>query len=245
MGFLTSERLKSFQIQSVSIMDVLNCFPNREETTVINEFRQQFQLWTQKQDDQWWSQFFHYITQTISPEISDKILQKPIFLLENHHQRQYLPTNNTNHLLLFITDDPSFRMWKRQLLLLQYSSPSERNALLKSNHVQLLTEERMIEIIRHDHLQLAVSPLITNTDIKLIEEVWKDLAYLKSRLNKLNTSTHFLVPTSGTTHHLVPIQNVVLPTILGVDIRAFMHPTTLPIILLPYHNFSSSAEEYS
>ncbi|CAF1355238.1 unnamed protein product [Adineta steineri] len=232
-SFLTSERLKSFQIQTVSIMDVLNCFPNQEAT---NEFQQQFKLWAQNQNEQWWSQLFHHINQIITSEISDKILSKPIFLLQHDHQRQYLPKTDTIRLLFFITDDASFRIWKRQLILLRYSSTSERDVLLKSNHIQLLTEERMIEIIRLDHLQLSLSSSIINTDIKLIEEIWNDLFYLKSRLDKLNKSTPFLVPTSGTTN-LVSIQNAILPTIFGIDIQSFMYPTTLPIILLKYLNF--------
>jgi hypothetical protein len=94
----------------------------------------------------------------------------------------------------------------------------------------------MIEIIRQDHLQLSVSSLVTNTDVKLIEEVWNDLFYLKSRLDKLNKSTaHFLVPVNETTTFDL-IQNAILPTILGIDIQPFMHRTTLPIIRLPYHN---------
>ncbi|CAF4302199.1 unnamed protein product [Rotaria sp. Silwood2] len=56
-SFTTLERLKSFQIQPVSIIDVLECFPHRKEIS-INAFRQQFRLWTQQQDEQWWSQFF-------------------------------------------------------------------------------------------------------------------------------------------------------------------------------------------
>ncbi len=234
-GFLTAERLKSFQIQSVSIQDVLNCFPKREETTSTNEFRQQFREWTKNQDEQWWSHLFHHMNQTMTSEISNIMIRKPIFLLKNDHQREYLPTTDNTPLLLFISDDPSFRMWKRQLTLLQYSSESERAALLKSNHVQLLTEERMIEIILHDHLQIAVSFPVTNTDVKLIKEVWKDLFYLKSHLDKLNKSSPFLIPVSGTPN-LAPIQNAILPTIFGVNIRSFMHPTTLPIIYFPYHN---------
>jgi hypothetical protein len=213
---------------------VLNCFPNREETTITNEFRQQFRLWAERQDEQWWSQLFHHIAQTMTPEISHIMLQKPIFLYENKHQRQYLPTNDSTS-LLFISDDPLFRMWKRQLILLQYSSESERNALLKTTHVQLLTEERMIEIIRQNHLELAVSSLLTSADIQLIDEVWKDLFYLKSHLDKLDKSTPFLVPVSGPSS-LAAIQNAILPTILKVDVRPFMYPSTIPVIAFPYHN---------
>jgi hypothetical protein len=232
-GFLTAERLKSFQIQSVSIMDILNCFPIREENTT-NEFRQQFRLWAQKQDEQWWSQLFHHMTQTMTSEVSHKMLQKPIFLLNNDHQRQYLPTNDNTRLLFFISDDPSFRMWKRQIILLQYSSESEKSALLKTQHVQLLTEERTIEIIRQHHLQLAVSSSISNTDVELIDEIWKDLFYLKSHLDKVNKSDPFLVPITETSS-FAAIQNTILPTILGVDVQSFMHQTTIPIILSPYY----------
>jgi hypothetical protein len=232
-GFLTAERLKSFQVQSVSIVDVLHCFPCREETT--NEFRQQFRLWAQKQDEHWWSQFFYHIAQTTATsQISNIMVQKPIFLLSNDQQRQYLPINDGIHALLFISDDDSFRMWKRQLTLLRYASKLERTALLNSKQVQLLTDERMIEIIQHDHLQLAMSSADTSVDVKLIEEVWQDLFYLQSRLHLLNTSNRFLVPVNGTSS-LTAIQNAVLPTILGVDIRLFMYATTSPIVLFPYY----------
>ncbi|CAF1231547.1 unnamed protein product [Rotaria sp. Silwood1] len=238
-SFLTFEHLKSFQIQSVSIIDVLNCFPNREETTTTtNDFRQQFRLWTQNQDEQWWSQLFHHLTEMMTPEISQIFLQKPIFLLQNHHHnhhRQYLPINDTTDKLLFISDNPQFRMWKTQLTLLRYSSKSESIALIKSKHVQLLTEERMIEIIYQNHLQLAVSPLVSNPNVQLIEEIWQDLFYLKSHLDKLNKSTLFLVPVTGTSN-LIPIQNAILPSILGVDIRQYIDPINSSIICFPYCN---------
>ncbi len=235
IGFLTAERLKSFQIQSVSIVDVLNCFPNREETVTTNASRQQFRSWAENQDKQWWSQLFHHISQTMIPNVFNTMLQKPIFLLNNDHQRQYLPKSDDRRLLIFISDDPSFRMWKRQLTLLQYSSEFESTALLKSNHVQLLTEERMIKIIHDDHLQLANSYSNTNFNLKLIEEIWKDLLYLKSRVDKLEKSTPFLIPVNGTPNWST-IQEAVLPTILGVDIRSLMYSTTSSIIHFPYYN---------
>ncbi|CAF4164824.1 unnamed protein product [Rotaria sp. Silwood2] len=233
-SFSTLERLKSFQIQPVSIIDVLECFPHREEIS-INAFRQQFRLWIQQQDKQWWSQFFHHLSQMMTSEISLKLLQMPIFLLQNDGQRQYLPINNNTQLLLFISNDPKLRMWKKQITLLQYSSESERIALVKTNQIQVLTEKRMIEIIHQHHLQLAVSSQLTDPDIDLIEEIWKDLSYLKSHIDKINKSTQFLVPVIGTSK-FTPIQNAVLPTILGIDIRKFIHPTTTLIMDIPYNN---------
>ncbi|CAF2097599.1 unnamed protein product [Rotaria magnacalcarata] len=232
-SFFTLERLKSFQIQSVTIIDILNCFPRRDETPV-NEFRQQFRLWTQKQDEQWWCQLFYHLTQIKPSEIANNILEISIFLLENDHQRQYLTNKN---LLLFISDHPQLRMWKRQLTLLHYSSKSERTALLASSHVQLLTEERMIEIIRQHHIELTVSSAVNTSDIKLIEEIWEDLFYLKVHVEKLDKSIPFLVPVLGTSS-LTSIQNAVLPSLFGIDIRSFMHPTSSSIIMFPYHNTS-------
>ena len=87
----------------------------------------------------------------------------------------------------------------------------------------------MIEIILQNHLQLALSSLTTNADVQLIKEIWEDLFYLKSRLDKLDKSTPFLIPVNGISN-LATIQNSILPTILGIDIQSFMHSTTLPII---------------
>ena len=237
-GFLTDERLKTFQIPPVSILDVLNCFPNREETPTTNEFRQQFRLWTENQEKHWWSELFHHLSQAMTSEIFDLMLQKPIFLLNHNHSRQFLSPNDDRRLLIVISDDPSFQMWKRQFTLLQYSSESEKNALLKSHRVQRLKEKNMIKIIRDDHLQLAVSSLHANVDPKLIEEIWKDLLYLKSRTAKLDKSTPLLVPVHGTPN-LSIIQNAVLPTIFGVNIHLFMHSTTSPIIDLSYYKSHS------
>ena len=235
-GFLSSERLKSFHVQPVSINDILSCFPNRDDVALTNEFRQQFRIWTQNQEETWWFQLFHHMVQSMTSELADLMLQKPIFLLENNlHLRQYLPTTENASLLLFVSDDPSFVMWKRQLTLLYYSSESERTALLKSNHVQLLIPERMIETIRQDHLQLAASSFTNGTDNKLVEEIWKDLFYLKLHVDKLDKSTPFLVPVTETPN-FATIQKAVLPTILGVNICSLMHPTTLPTVRLPYLN---------
>ncbi|CAF4251448.1 unnamed protein product [Rotaria sp. Silwood2] len=231
---LTLEHLKSFHIQKVSIIDILNCFPDREET--MNSDRQQFRLWTQKQDENWWSLLFQRLTETMTLESAQKILLKPIFLLQNHHYREYLPINDSSRSqLLFISDNPEFQMWKKQITLLKYSSKSEYATLLNSKHVQLLTNERIIEIIRQHHLQLASSSLVLNSNMELIEEVWQDLFYLKSHLNKLNKSTPFLIPITDTMK-LIPIQNAILPSILGLDIRSFINTRSSSIIYFPYCN---------
>ena len=128
-GFLTAERLKSFQIQPVSIVDVLNCFPNREETTTTNENRREFRLWTRKQDERWWSQLFHHISQTMT----DKLLQKPIFLLENSQQRCYLPTSGHTHSLLFIMTIHHFECGKDNSH--SYGTLPNQNELLFSNQL--------------------------------------------------------------------------------------------------------------
>lgn len=235
-GFLTPERMKSLKIPPVSITDVLNCFPNRDETsTTIGQFREEFRLWAEKKEKNWWSQLFHQIIRTITSDIFDLMSQKPIFLLNNNHQRQFLPSIDEKRLLLFISDDLSFQSWKRQITLLQYSSESEKTALLKSNKVQRLTEEDLLKIIRDDHLQLAVTSLHTNAQGDLIEEIWKDLLYLRSRADKLDRTSPLLIPVRGTTN-LSIIQNAILPTILGTDIRSCMHSTTAPVIDLPYYD---------
>ncbi|CAF4702167.1 unnamed protein product [Rotaria sp. Silwood1] len=236
-SFLTMERLKSFQIQSVSIKDVLECFPNRDDT--MNEFRQEFRLWTQKQDERWWSQFFNHLSKAMTPEISITMLYKSIFILHDDPKRQYLPTMNDASLLLFINDHPSMRMWKRQITLLRCISQYERIALLHSNKVQLLTENRLIEIILHHHLQLALSLTITSVNTELIDELWQDLLYLRSRLDKFDKSASLLVPINGASSFTL-IQNAILPTIFGVDIRSFIPSITSPVIYYPYYGTHES-----
>ena len=235
-GFLTPERMKSLQIPPVSIADILNCFPNRNETsTTTDHFREEFRLWAEEKDKNWWSQLFHQISRTMTPEVFDLMSQKPIFLLNNNHQRQYLPSSDEKLPLLFVSDDLSFQSWKRQITLLHYSSESEKTALLKSNKVQRLTEEALLKIIRDDHLQLAVTYLHTKAACNLVEEIWKDLLYLRSRVDKLDKTSPLLIPVRGTTN-LSLIQSAILPTILGADIRSCMHSTTSPIIDLPYYD---------
>ena len=237
--FLTAERLKSFQIQSVSVIDVLNCFPDRDDTESKNKYRHEFLHWTSKQNETWWAQLFNLMTETMATELANTMLQKPIFLLKNNQpqRRQYLPDKiDGKSLLLFLSDDLLLVMWKRQLTLVYYASDSEKTALLKSNHIQHLTVERFIDIIRLDHLQLSTSLPNSNVNIQLTEEIWKDLSYLKSHIDKLDKSTPFLVPTDKKPK-LTIIQNAILPTILGVDIREFMYPTELSSIIgLPYPN---------
>lgn len=234
-GFLTPERLKSLQILPVSITDILNCFPNREEISTANTFRQDFRSWAEKNGKDWWSQFFYQLSQAMTSEVFNLMLQKPIFLFNHNNQRQYLPTGNDQRRLLFLSDDLSFRSWKRQITLLEYKSESEKTALLKFNKIQRLTESVLIKIIRDDHLQFAAASLDINADFNLIEEIWKDLLYLKSRVDKLDKTSPFLVPIQGTSK-LSVIQNAILPTILGADIRSWMYPTTSPIIQLPYYD---------
>ncbi|CAF1402802.1 unnamed protein product, partial [Adineta steineri] len=76
--FFTADRLESFQIQTVSMKDVLECFPNSDGET--NGFHQ----WTQEQGEQWWSQFFHHLSEKMTSDISKLILQKPIFIYHNN-----------------------------------------------------------------------------------------------------------------------------------------------------------------
>lgn len=53
--------------------------------------------------------------------------------------------------------------------------------------------------------------------------------YLRSRLDKLDTSNRFLTPIQGL-RSLVAIQDTVLPTILGVDVQPFLMSSTSSII---------------
>ena len=231
-GFFTAERLKSFQIQTVSIKDVLDCFPNQEETT--DPTREEFCSWAHAQDQRWWSQFFHRVTEGMTSELSTLLLCKPIFMLQDNHKRQYLPKTSDADRLLFINDDQSLPIWKRQLTLLHYASQWERTALLHSNHVQLLVEERLIEIILHDHLQLALSPPTNVVTTDVIEELWQDLVYLQSRLGRFDRSAPLVVPIDGSTNFAL-IANVILPTIFGVNVQKFIASTTSPLVRLPYY----------
>lgn len=148
-GFFTDQQLRDFQVQLVSAIDVLNCFPNHGEE--LNGFRQNFYSWTQEKGQDWWAQFFQHITMNMNEQVVDVLLRKPIFLQSDHY-RQYLSINNTSDPLLYISDDSSLRMWKPKLTLLKYASESERVALLRSNRVQLLTDEELIKTIHIDHL---------------------------------------------------------------------------------------------
>ncbi|CAF0735333.1 unnamed protein product [Adineta steineri] len=231
--FFTADRLRSFQIQTLSITDILKCFPSRDEQ--INEFQQ----WVQKKDKQWWSQFFHYLSEAMTPDIAELMLEKPIFLLQNNDERQYLPINNKTSLLLYINDDPSIRIWKQRLIVLQYSSSTERTALLQSNHVNILTEKDLIDIIQKSHLELVVSSMMLTVGENLLEEIWKDLFYLQSRIEKLDNSKPLLIPIQGSSC-LTVIQNTTLPTIFGLDIRPYVHSTPVTFVHIPYYNVDSN-----
>lgn len=230
---LTNERLKTSCIKPVSIMDVLNCFPDRGDKS--EKSRQEFQHWIQEKNKEWWNKLFQYIDQSMNDKLADLLLEKPIFLLQTNEQRQYLPNNYKTSLSLFITDDPSLHMWKQQLILLRYTSESERNALLNSTCVQLLTEEQLIEIIRLDHLQIANSSRHTKTNKKQIEQIWQDLIYLRSKINLVNKLDPFLVPVENSSS-LAIIQNVTMPTILGVDMHSILHPSNPLVIRFPYYS---------
>ena len=128
-----------------------------------------------------------------------------------------------------------FECGKGNLLFYNTFQNPRKTALLTSNHIQPLDEERLIDIIYEDHLQLAASSFNLGVDLKRIEEIWKDLFYLKSCVNRLERSTPFLVPVDGTSNLMV-IQNATLPTIFGIDIRPFMHPTESAVIHIPYYN---------
>ncbi|CAF4891456.1 unnamed protein product, partial [Rotaria sp. Silwood1] len=226
--FFTTDRLKSLHIQTVSIKDVLKCFPNRHEPT--NDFLR----WTQKQDQQWWSHFFHHLSEEMTSEVSDLILQKPIFFLQDHHQRQYLPKMSENSSLLYINDDRLVRIWKRRLTILQYASTTERTALIRSGHVKSLTEQELIDIIQIDHLQLSIQSMRTPVDDDVLEEIWKDLSYLQSRIDKLDRAKPLLVPIQGSSRFTL-IQNTTLPTFFGRDMRFFMDSTVVMFVHFPYY----------
>jgi hypothetical protein len=231
--FFTADRLKSLQIQTLSITDVLECFPNRDDQT--NEFQQ----WAQKLDERWWSQFFHHLSGGMTSNMSKLILKKPIFILQDNDQRCHLPTITENSSLLYINDDPSIRIWKQRLTLLRYASLAEKATLLHSKQVQLLTEKSLIDIIQNNHLQLSVSSMVTSVDKNLLEEIWKDLSYLQSRIDKLDDSKPLLVPIQGSSR-LTLIQNTTLPTIFGLDIRPYIVSTPVTFVQFPYYNVDSN-----
>ena len=234
-GLFTEERLKTFEVEPVSIIDVVNCFPNRDNRT--NQLaRQQFQLRAQQQNEEWWEKLFRYVAESMTDKLANLLVEKAIFLYQSSDKRRYLPVNTgTSRFLLFTTDDSSLHMWKEQLILLQYASQSERNALLKSYRVQLLTEERLIKIILFDHLQIATcSSAHRSSEIEL-EEIWQDLVYLQSHIDKVNKSDRFLVPVKDSSLYFAAIQDVTLPTILGVNIEDVLTLSNSPVIQFPYY----------
>lgn len=230
-GIFTDERLKTLQITPLSIVDILNCLPNQEDES--NESRQHFWHWTQENSEDWWSTLYQHIDQSMTDELGSLLLKKPIFLLQTEPYRQYLSAHTATSRGRYISDNLSLHMWKRQLILLQYTSQWERSALLKSKQVQLLTDERLIHIIRCDHLQMSLSPITDDTMEIQIEEIWQDLVYLKSKIDIVNKFDPFLVPVGGSSR-LVPIQDATLPTILGANIQDVLHTSNTHIICFPY-----------
>ncbi|CAF4563700.1 unnamed protein product, partial [Didymodactylos carnosus] len=144
------ESLKKYDIATVSVIDILNCFPDNYDAT--NIFRNEFKNWSQKQEKEWWILLFQQISvaietdKMISQSLMEVMRKKPLFLLrlvDKLNHRQYLPSN----LQLFITDNNDLQnMWKTQLLILSYQSEFERKILLDLNIVQLLTNNYIIKI---------------------------------------------------------------------------------------------------
>ncbi|CAF1091118.1 unnamed protein product [Rotaria magnacalcarata] len=232
--FFTADRLNSLQIEKVSIVDVLECFPNRDDQS--NEFQQ----WAHNQDERWWSHFFGHLSDKMTPDIAKLMLKKPVFIFQDNSQRQYLPIINENSLLLYMNDDPQIPVWKQRLTVLRYTSKEEKNAFCRSKEIQVLTEKLMIEIIQNNHLDLSASSLMmTSVDSKLLEEIWKDLSYLQSHIDKLDHSKPILVPIQESS--LALIQNTTLPTIFSKDIRRFVDSTLTNFICLPYYNSHSNS----
>ncbi|CAF1609378.1 unnamed protein product, partial [Adineta ricciae] len=232
--FYNVDLLESIEVKKVSIADVLTCFPNRDEES--NEFQQ----WALKQDESWWSQLFHCLLEGLTPDISQLMFKKPIFLLQDSRERQYLPTPNGNCPKLYINDDSSIRIWKPRLTVLQYASLDEKAALLRFHKVQILTEQKLIEIIQCQHLDLCVTSIMILVDESLLEEIWKDLSYLQSRVEKLDASNPLLVPIQGSDPCLTSIQNATLPTILSLDIRRYVSATPVTFVRFPYFTVDSN-----
>ena len=214
-GFFTKARLSSYNILMVSINDIVEHFP--EQDTEADHLH----CWLNGKSQHWWSQFFSHLDKGMTNEISELILKKPIFLMENASNRGYLPRTGDGPMLLFINADPSVQIWRSQLIILNYQSQSERSALLSSNQVQLLDEERLIEIIRQDHLKLAQKSPTIDADPELMKQIWSDLLYLRSRISKWNNSMPLLVPIIGPSPNIALITYAFLPTIFGINIQNF------------------------
>jgi hypothetical protein len=119
-GIFTDERLETFQVKQLSVVDVLNYFPNQENQS--NESRQQFWRWAQEQNVDWWIKFYQHIDQSMTDELGSLLLKKPIFLLQTDSYRQYLPAHTATCRGRYVSNDLSLDMWKRQLILLRYTS---------------------------------------------------------------------------------------------------------------------------
>lgn len=236
-GFCSEERLRGSHIEQVSVIDILSCFPSANETSTV-EKRKQFQLEARKQNHKWWQKLFHELDKCMTDEVAKEMCRKPIFLLHSSDERQYLPSATDPPSLIFISDDSLPRMWKRQLILLKYASDVEQSALVKSKHAQTLTKERFIQMILHDHLQLARSPPTIQLNQTLVEEIWQDLVYLRSNRDQLQETIGFLVPVKGRSCFL-NIQRATLPTILGVPLEKFLVEGDLHVIDYPYYETNS------
>lgn len=212
-------------------MDILDCFPNQQ--TMKHESRDNFNQWASKQDDVWWNRIYQHIYQRMSIELFNLLFQKPVFLFGRNTDRQYLPSLNHTCARIYLSDKFAEFMWKRQIILLRTTSVYERDALLESSRVQLLTDELLIEIIHYDHMQILGSSRTSKEISVSIEEIWGDLIFLKSKMHLIHCTDHFLVPVNGS-NSFSPIQDVTLPTILGCNIQNLIHSSDTPTIRLPY-----------
>lgn len=227
----TKENLKCIGIESVSMNDVLNCFPSQG-----NSNNESFYNRILQKEESWWSDFFEYLSKHMTEELASTMFSKPIFILNHSEPRQYIPWNIAERRALLCTsDDQSIRMWKKNYTLVFYKSKSEQQALLRTNEVVLLTDDKLIELILLEHLNMATSRTQHQLDDQSRKELWQDLDFLRSRTDRFDCSKPLMIPVQDSN---VPslVCEASLPTVVGFDIRKFVLPQSYPLVELPSNN---------
>lgn len=224
----TKEHLKRIGIESVSMIDVLNCFPSRG-----NSNNQPFYDRSLHEGKSWWSNFFEHLSKNMTKELADTMFLKPIFILNETKSRQYVPSDiDGSRVLLFINVGQSIKMWKKNVILLFHESDSEQSALLQTNEVNLLTEDELIKLILLEHLAMATSPAQYKLDNQSREELWQDLNFLRSYTDRFDCSKPLMTPIQDSQFPCL-VSEATLPTVLGLDIRKYVLDQSYPFIDLP------------
>eukprot|EP01117_Protostelium_nocturnum_P013720 TRINITY_DN5152_c0_g1_i1.p1 TRINITY_DN5152_c0_g1~~TRINITY_DN5152_c0_g1_i1.p1 ORF type:complete len:2262 (+),score=526.63 TRINITY_DN5152_c0_g1_i1:103-6888(+) len=179
-----------------------------------------FQTYLKEKDDAWWSKFFKLLTESAICDSSllEKAKESPVFLIKRGEKRNTISKSSK---VIRRTDGKLIEEnWREDVITLLHSESEYEISLLELLGFSLIDSEEFIGILIPIHLENPTNP-------GTIEQVWKDLKFIRDHFDHFSLKSQSITGTKE--KHIsvsIPVERgfvlsekATMPSVLSVLMR--------------------------